>query len=98
MWGVLWDSASRGNALWLREMKVTAEALRIILQPADVHGLDDFEPAFSAIKKGHASALSALRNAVTNKNPNFTIRVRHGAARSGSPLQSISVREEENDE
>jgi putative tryptophan/tyrosine transport system substrate-binding protein len=63
---VLWDSAIRGNALWLGEMKVTAEALRITLQPVDVHRPDDFEHAFSAIKKEHASALSALRNAVTS--------------------------------
>jgi putative tryptophan/tyrosine transport system substrate-binding protein len=30
------------------------------------HGPNDFEPAFSAIKKEHASALSVLRNAVTS--------------------------------
>ena len=34
---VLWDSANPGNALWLGEMKVAAEALRITLQPVDVH-------------------------------------------------------------
>jgi ABC-type uncharacterized transport system substrate-binding protein len=79
---VLWDSASRGNALWLREMKVTAEALRITLQPVDVHGPNDFEPAFSAIKKGHASALSALRNAVTN---NYRPRIVDFAAKSRLP-------------
>jgi ABC-type uncharacterized transport system substrate-binding protein len=79
---VLWDSASRGNALWLREMKVAAEALRITLQPVDVHGPNDFEPAFSAIKKGHVSALSALRNAVTN---NYRPRIVDFAAKSRLP-------------
>ena len=34
---VIWDSANPGNALWLGEMKVAAEALRITLQPVDVH-------------------------------------------------------------
>ena len=79
---VLWDSASRGNALWLREMKVAAQALRIALQPVDVHGPNDFEPAFSAIKKGHASALSALRNAVTN---NYRPQIVDFAAKSRLP-------------
>src|SRR5215468_5215759 len=54
---ILWDSASRGNALWLGEMRVAAQAFRITLQPVDVHGPNDFESAFSAIKKEHASAL-----------------------------------------
>jgi putative ABC transport system substrate-binding protein len=63
---VLWDSANPGNALWLGEMKVAAEALRIKLQPVELHGASDIEPALSAIKKEHASALSALRNTATN--------------------------------
>jgi ABC-type uncharacterized transport system substrate-binding protein len=79
---VLWDSASRGNALWLGEMRVAAQALRITLQPVDVHGPNDFEPAFSAIKKGHASALSALRNAVTN---NYRPQIVDFAAKSRLP-------------
>jgi len=44
---VLSDSAIPGNALWLREMKVAAEAFRITLQPVDVHRPDDFERAHS---------------------------------------------------
>jgi putative tryptophan/tyrosine transport system substrate-binding protein len=55
--------------------------LRITLQPVDVHG-PDFEPAFSAIKKGHVSALSALRNAVTN---NYRPRIVDFAAKSRLP-------------
>jgi putative ABC transport system substrate-binding protein len=49
-------------------MKVTAGAVRITLQSLDVHGPDDFERAFSAIKKEHANAFSVLANAVTNTN------------------------------
>jgi putative ABC transport system substrate-binding protein len=79
---VLWDSAAPGNVLWLGEMKVTAEALRITLQPVDVHGPDDFERASSAIRKEHASALSALRNAVTN---NYRPRIVDFAAKSRLP-------------
>jgi putative ABC transport system substrate-binding protein len=79
---VLWDSASRGNALWLGEMRVAAQALRITLQPVDVHGPNDFESAFSAIKKEHASALSALRNRATN---NYRARIVDFAAKSTLP-------------
>src|SRR5262249_58871674 len=63
---VISDSAIPGNALWLGEMKVAAEAFRITLQPVDVHRPDDFERAFSSIKKEHASALSVLRNGLNN--------------------------------
>ena len=79
---VLSDSAIPGNALWLGEMKVAAEALRITLQPVDVHRPDDFERAFSAIKKEHASALSALRNGVNN---NYRARIVDFAAKSRLP-------------
>jgi putative ABC transport system substrate-binding protein len=79
---VLSDSAIPGNVLWLGEMKVAAEALRITLQPVDVHRPDDFEHAFSAIKKEHASALSALRNAVIN---NSRPRIVDFAAKSRLP-------------
>ncbi len=79
---VISDSAIPGNALWLGEMKVAAEALRITLQPVDVHRPDDFERAFSAIKKEHASALSALRNGVNN---NYRARIVDFAAKSRLP-------------
>ncbi len=79
---VLSDSAIPGNALWLGEMKVAAETLRITLQPVDVHRPDDFERAFSAIKKAHASALSALRN---NVNNNYRARIVDFAAKSRLP-------------
>src|SRR5262249_38351533 len=54
---VLWDSANAGNALWLGEMKVAAGVLRITVQPLEVRRPDDFEPAFSAIKKDRANSL-----------------------------------------
>jgi putative ABC transport system substrate-binding protein len=79
---VLSDSAIPGNVLWLGEMKVAAEALRITLQPVDVHHPNDFQRAFSAIKKEHASALSALRNSVNN---NYRARIVDFAAKSRLP-------------
>jgi putative ABC transport system substrate-binding protein len=79
---VLSDSAIPGNALWLGAMKVAAPALRITLQPVDVHRPDDFERAFSAIKKEHASALSALRNGV---NVYYRARIVDFAAKSKLP-------------
>ena len=48
----------------MREMKVAAEALRVTLQRLEVRGPDDFEPAFSAIKRERASALIVLRGPV----------------------------------
>ena len=62
---VLWDPANTANARLLGEMKLAAGELRITLQPLEVRGPNDFEPAFSAIRKEHASALIVLRNAIT---------------------------------
>jgi putative ABC transport system substrate-binding protein len=53
------------NALLLGDMKVAAEGLRVTLQPLELRGVDDFEPAFSAIKGERANALIALRNPLT---------------------------------
>ena len=62
---VLWDPTNPSNALSLGETKVAAAALRVTLQPLEVRGPDDFETAFSAIKRERASALMVLRNPVT---------------------------------
>jgi len=59
---VLSETANTGNAASLGEVKVAAEALRVTLQRLEVRGPDDFEPAFSAIKRERASALIVLRN------------------------------------
>ena len=61
---VLWETANAGNTASLREMKVAAEGLRITLQPLEFRSPDDFESAFSAIKREHASALIVLRSPV----------------------------------
>jgi len=50
----------------LRELKVAAGALRITLQPLEVHVPDDLEPAFAAIKREAASAFNVLANSLTN--------------------------------
>ena len=67
---VLWWSQTNPagvapDALLLGDMKVAAGALRVTLQPLELRGVDDFEPAFSAIKRERANALIALRNPLT---------------------------------
>src|SRR5262249_15970269 len=59
---VLWDPANASNALWLGELKAASSALRITLQPLEVHVPDDLEPAFAAIKREAAAAFSPLSN------------------------------------
>ena len=61
---VLSETANTGNAPSLGEMKVAAEALQVTLQPVEFRSPDDFEPAFSAIKREQASALIVLRSPV----------------------------------
>ena len=61
---VLWETANAGNTGSLKEMKVAAQALRLTLQPLEFRSPDDFETAFSAIKREHANALIVLRSPV----------------------------------
>jgi putative ABC transport system substrate-binding protein len=53
------------DAFLLGEMKVAAGALRVTLQALELRSLDDFEPAFSAIKGERANAVIVLRNPLT---------------------------------
>ena len=66
---VLWWNATNppgfGNALVLENMKPAATALRVTLQPLELRGLDDLDPAFSAIRKERANAIIVLRNPLT---------------------------------
>jgi putative ABC transport system substrate-binding protein len=59
---VLWW---KQNALMLEDMKVAARALGVTLQPLELRSVDDFEPAFSAIKRERAQALLVVRNPLT---------------------------------
>jgi len=56
--------------------------LRITLQPVEVHVPDDLERAFSAIKKEHANALSALANSLVGA---YGARIIDFAAQSRLP-------------
>ena len=67
---VLWRNRTNPSgigqdALLLGEMKIAAGILRVTLQPTELRRLDDFEPAFSAIKGERANALIVLRNPLT---------------------------------
>ena len=70
------------NELWLKEMKVAAEKLRVTLQLLELRGADDVEPALSAIKAGHAHALITLRNPLSATH---RIRIVQFAARGRLP-------------
>jgi putative ABC transport system substrate-binding protein len=68
--GVLWENRTNPSgigedALVLGEMKAAAGALRVTLQLLELRGVDDFEPAFSAIKAKRANALMVIRTPLT---------------------------------
>jgi putative ABC transport system substrate-binding protein len=65
-WNRINPSGIAQDALLLGEMKVATGALRVTLQPLELHGLDDFEAAFSAITRERANALIVLRNPLTS--------------------------------
>jgi ABC-type uncharacterized transport system substrate-binding protein len=53
------------DELFLREMNVAAVALRVTIQSLELRAVDDFEPAFSAIKGHRANGLIVLRSPLT---------------------------------
>jgi putative ABC transport system substrate-binding protein len=59
---VLWNPDSTGAALRMRETEAAASSLGLKLQPVEVRGPNDFEHAFSAMKKERADALVPLRS------------------------------------
>ena len=59
---VLWNPDNTIAGLRMRETETAAKSLNIELQPVAVRGPSDFEPAFSAMIKGHAGALFPLRD------------------------------------
>ena len=60
---VLWWTNT--NALMLEDMKLAARASRVMLQPLELRTADDFESAFSAMRRERANAVIALRNPLT---------------------------------
>jgi putative ABC transport system substrate-binding protein len=79
---VLWDPANVANALWLEETKVAAKALRVTLQPLEVHAPNDFDLTFSAIKRERAGAVIVVRNPLTSTHRS---RISDFAAQSRLP-------------
>ena len=57
---VLWHPANQYHALSLREVEVAARSLRLQLQLLEVRGPDEFESAFSAMRRERAGGLLVL--------------------------------------
>ena len=62
---VLWDPGySAFSADW-RELRATAHAKGVTLQPVEVHGLDDLEQAFAAMVRERADAVITFSDTMT---------------------------------
>ncbi len=59
---VLWSAT---NPLVLENMKDASRVLRVILQPLVMRSLEDFAPAFLAIRKERADAIVVIRGPLT---------------------------------
>ena len=59
---ILWNPDNTIAGLRMRETETAAKLLDIELQPVAVRGPNDFEPAFSAMIRGHSGALFPLRD------------------------------------
>jgi putative ABC transport system substrate-binding protein len=62
---VLVNSVNPIHALFMQETEPTARKLGLELQAIEVHGPEDFEPAFAAATRGKAGALIAFDDSLT---------------------------------
>jgi len=79
---VLWNSNNPALPLMLAETQVAARALRVHLQPLDVHDPNEFEGAFSAMTRERAGALLVLNEQLFLTHPE---RIADLAAKSRLP-------------
>ena len=83
---VLWNPATPGNALALREAEIAARTLGLELQLVEARSLDDFDGAFAAMTAKRAGALLVLGDVmfVTHR-----IRLADLAAKSRLPAMYV---------
>ena len=62
---VLWNAADPGMVLRFREIEAAARVLGVTLQPLEVRGPNDFEPAFTAMTQERPDALFVVAEALT---------------------------------
>ena len=79
---VLWNPATPGNVLALREAEIAARALKVELQLLEARKLDDFESAFAAMSTKRAGALLVLGDVMFTT---YRIRLASLAVRSRLP-------------
>jgi putative tryptophan/tyrosine transport system substrate-binding protein len=62
---VLWNPTEVGADRQLRDTEAAARVLGLQVQPLEIRGLEDFESAFDAARKGRAEGLTILRDPPT---------------------------------
>jgi putative tryptophan/tyrosine transport system substrate-binding protein len=86
----LWNPDVPGDTLQYKEVEATARSLRLQLQGVEVRRPEDLQPAFSAVTKGRAEALTmAWPNPVL-----FTNRAQLASFAQGSRLPSMYAQKE----
>jgi putative tryptophan/tyrosine transport system substrate-binding protein len=64
--GVLWHRADPYGSRNFKATEVTAQSLRVQVQPMEVHGPEELESAFKAATEGRAHAIMVLQTNLTN--------------------------------
>jgi ABC-type uncharacterized transport system substrate-binding protein len=67
------NPSNQSNRLRLKAAEVTAGELKVQIQALEVRSANDFEKAFSAIRKGKAQALMTVRDPAINANQTRTL-------------------------
>jgi putative tryptophan/tyrosine transport system substrate-binding protein len=81
--GVLFDTTSAVNALWLQAMEEAARASRVSLVPTGVRRVEDFEHALAEMKQGNATGFVVLGGSLLLGSDGNRERINALAVRSG---------------
>src|SRR5207302_3851378 len=87
---ILWNPTNTSLTLALQEMKIAAGTLRVTLQPLEVRSPNDFESAFSDIKRERANALIVLRSVILDPGDPVGTGPVASLARPGGNITGVS--------
>ena len=92
--GVLFDTTSAVNALWLRATEEAARALRVSLVPTGVRSVEDFEHALAVMQQGNATGFVVLGGSLvlsSNRERINDLAVRSGLASMWPTRQGVEA-------
>src|SRR5262249_30355943 len=92
--GVLFDTTSAVNALWLHATEEAARALKVSLVPTGIRSVEDFEHALAVMQQGNATGFAVMGGSVllgNNRERINDLALRSGLASMWATRQGVEA-------